>query len=185
MGERVLVITETPGLLCPRYKRSYGLQRNDVREALLLADIAHTLSYTRFTVNHPQAAMHLNSLVPLAAMVSMAAAVPLTQRDCTPAVRQEWRQLPRETQQSYVDAIKCLKTKPSRIGKNLTTTLYDDFPYVHAHLDTSSKSCQAWEHVYENTPCLQKTRSPFRGLLPSLASILCSRLRKGAQGLRL
>lgn len=32
-----------------------------------------------------------------------------------------------------MDAVKCLATKPSRLGLN--TSLYDDFPYVHAQLN--------------------------------------------------
>ncbi|TIC90617.1 Tyrosinase ustQ [Colletotrichum higginsianum] len=92
------------------------------------------------------------------AFIGVVVSAPLTQNiHCqNPAVRQEWRLLPKETQQSYVDAVKCLKTKPSRIGRNLTTTLYDDFPYIHAHLDTSIHfvaSFLPWHryfvHVYE------------------------------------
>ncbi|KAH6682247.1 monooxygenase [Plectosphaerella plurivora] len=79
--------------------------------------------------------MHFKSLATHLAIFASATAIPLAERDgCTPAVRQEWRKLPRETQQSYIEAVKCLKTKPSRLGKNLTTSLYDDFPYAHAHL---------------------------------------------------
>lgn len=55
-----------------------------------------------------------------------------------PVVRQEWRQLSEAARQNYLDAVKCLKSKPSRLG--LKTPLYDDFPYVHARLDTESES---------------------------------------------
>ncbi|KAJ4254533.1 hypothetical protein NW762_010132 [Fusarium torreyae] len=49
---------------------------------------------------------------------------------CTnPVKRVEWRELKAADKQSYIDAVLCLKTKPSRLG--LKTSLYDDFPYVH------------------------------------------------------
>ncbi|CAG8950727.1 hypothetical protein HYFRA_00002938 [Hymenoscyphus fraxineus] len=46
-----------------------------------------------------------------------------------PVTRVEWRDLTPDLQQSYIDAVLCLKTRPSRIGLN--TSLYDDFPWVH------------------------------------------------------
>ncbi|KAM0205553.1 hypothetical protein ACHAPA_011533 [Fusarium lateritium] len=46
-----------------------------------------------------------------------------------PIKRVEWRQLKDSDKQSYINAVKCLKTKPSRLG--LKTSLYDDFAYVH------------------------------------------------------
>lgn len=52
-----------------------------------------------------------------------------TQRCVVPITRIEWRDLAPDVRQSYIDAVLCLKTKPSRIG--LSTSLYDDFPYVH------------------------------------------------------
>jgi tyrosinase len=53
-----------------------------------------------------------------------------------PTKRVEWRELDDAARQQYTDAVLCLSTKPSRLGLN--TTLYDDFPYVHAHLDKQS-----------------------------------------------
>lgn len=55
-----------------------------------------------------------------------------------PRLRVEWREMDPVDQQSYLDSVLCLKTKPSRIG--LTGTLYDDFPYVHFNLSSQSKS---------------------------------------------
>ncbi|KAK8044124.1 Di-copper centre-containing protein [Apiospora rasikravindrae] len=52
-----------------------------------------------------------------------------------PAKRVEWRTMDAAVQKQYIDAVKCLKTKPSGMGLN--TTRYDDFPYVHTHLDTT------------------------------------------------
>ncbi|KAH6838461.1 hypothetical protein B0I37DRAFT_316553 [Chaetomium sp. MPI-CAGE-AT-0009] len=52
-----------------------------------------------------------------------------------PVKRVEWRELDATLQRQYIDAVLCLKTKPSELGLN--TTRYDDFPYVHTHLDTS------------------------------------------------
>lgn len=58
---------------------------------------------------------------------------------CTnPDQRREWRSLSTAEQEEYISAVKCLSTKPSRL--NLTTTLYDDFPYVHNELNSNSQS---------------------------------------------
>jgi len=59
------------------------------------------------------------------------------QWDCVnPATRQEWRTLTPSDKNTYINAVKCLQTKPSRVGTN--GTLYDDFSWVHKH--ASSKS---------------------------------------------
>jgi hypothetical protein len=83
---------------------------------------------------------------------------------CTnPVKRVEWRTLGAEVQKQYVDAVLCLKTKPSGIG--LDSSRYDDFPYVHTKLDTSSAcllipftlSCL---RLHGLTPRIQFTRWP-------------------------
>ena len=51
-------------------------------------------------------------------------------------LRREWRTLTVVEQHDYVRAVRCLTTKPSRIGHN--GTLYDDFPWVHKHTSTNS-----------------------------------------------
>ncbi|KAF9872934.1 hypothetical protein CkaCkLH20_09444 [Colletotrichum karsti] len=69
----------------------------------------------------------------LSFLLGLAGAAALTYPDparCTaPVVRREWRDLSEENRQSYIDAVLCLKTKPSKI--DLPTSLYDDFPFVH------------------------------------------------------
>lgn len=55
----------------------------------------------------------------------------------SPVKRVEWRELKDTDKQSYINAVKCLKTKPSRLG--LKTSLYDDFAYVHFQYNPSSK----------------------------------------------
>ena len=51
---------------------------------------------------------------------------------CTnPPLRREWRSLARVEKDKYIQAVKCLKTIPSRLGLN--QTLYDDFPWVHSN----------------------------------------------------
>lgn len=63
----------------------------------------------------------------------------VTAAACTnPEQRREWRSLSTAEQEEYISAVKCLATKPSRL--NLTTTLYDDFPYVHNELNSNSQS---------------------------------------------
>ncbi|CAJ2509338.1 Uu.00g143640.m01.CDS01 [Anthostomella pinea] len=83
-------------------------------------------------------ATYLAVLSGLASSPRLARGSPVASRQeassCTePASRPEWRTLPDDTKAEYISAVKCLTTKPSRIG--LDTTLYDDFPYVHAQLN--------------------------------------------------
>jgi tyrosinase len=81
--------------------------------------------------------MRPSVLVFAAALTPALAAPAPTQQKCTnPQKRPEWRELSEAGQQSYIDAVLCLKTKPSRLG--LDTTLYDDFPYVHFNLSLDS-----------------------------------------------
>ncbi|KAH7173346.1 uncharacterized protein B0J16DRAFT_418652 [Fusarium flagelliforme] len=64
-------------------------------------------------------------------------ALPAVKADGTcinPPKRVEWRELSAANQKGYIDAVLCLKTKPSRIGLK-ESTLYDDFPYVHFKLN--------------------------------------------------
>jgi tyrosinase len=75
----------------------------------------------------------------LAAGLGQAASIPRqTEPGCTNAQKRlEWRQLNQTGRESYTNAVLCLKTKPSRIG--LATSLYDDFPYIHARLNNESE----------------------------------------------
>ena len=58
---------------------------------------------------------------------------------CTsPILRKEWSAATAEEKTSYIDAVNCLVTKPSRIGL-VNSTLFDDFPYVHNALNLRSK----------------------------------------------
>ena len=50
--------------------------------------------------------------------------------------RREWRTLGPAEQDDYIRAVRCLSTKPSKLGNK--GTMYDDFPWVHKH--TSSYS---------------------------------------------
>ncbi|KAH7014498.1 uncharacterized protein B0I36DRAFT_378185 [Microdochium trichocladiopsis] len=72
----------------------------------------------------------------LAGAASALPTVNITASTCVaPSKRIEWRQLGAANQQSYLNAVKCLKTKPSRLGIEPASTLYDDFPYVHFQLN--------------------------------------------------
>jgi hypothetical protein len=46
--------------------------------------------------------------------------------------RREWRTLNVEEKKAYTDAVRCLKTKDSRL--DLNQTLYDDFPWIHSRI---------------------------------------------------
>lgn len=87
--------------------------------------------------------MKLLQFTLLGASLSAALALPSDisprQSTCTsPKLRKEWSKATRAEQQSYINAVLCLATKPSRIG--LQTTLYDDFAYVHSSLTMQSES---------------------------------------------
>ena len=67
-------------------------------------------------------------LVSVATVVS-AAPAELQKRACTnPVLRKNWNSATTSEQTNYVNAVKCLATKPSVLGTN--ATLYDDFTYV-------------------------------------------------------
>ncbi|KAF4453694.1 hypothetical protein F53441_3703 [Fusarium austroafricanum] len=76
--------------------------------------------------------MKFLSLLTVAGAVAPVVALPSVQveKPCLePEKRVEWRQLSSADQKSYIDAVLCLKTKPSRMG--LKSSLYDDFPHLH------------------------------------------------------
>ncbi|PVH90604.1 Di-copper centre-containing protein [Periconia macrospinosa] len=80
--------------------------------------------------------MHFLSLLSMISLVSAAALIHPRQNStgCTnPEKRVEFRTLDAVAQKQYTDAVMCLSTKPSTIGLN--TTLYDDFTYIHTHLN--------------------------------------------------
>ena len=59
---------------------------------------------------------------------------------CTkPYIRHEWRTFSREEKRAYILSVKCLKTKPSRLGFQ-NHSLYDDFPYFHSRVGEQSRS---------------------------------------------
>ncbi|KXJ87917.1 hypothetical protein Micbo1qcDRAFT_178566 [Microdochium bolleyi] len=75
-------------------------------------------------------------LIPFVAAASAAVlpTVSVNSAACvSPTKRVEWRELSAADQEGYIAAVKCLTTKPSRIGLE-KSTLYDDFPYVHFQL---------------------------------------------------
>ncbi|KAK7923585.1 hypothetical protein PG985_007656 [Apiospora marii] len=103
--------------------------------------------------------MKFVSMLAAAGAIAPAIAVPAAvepRAACTnPAKKVEWRQLSAEDQQSYIKAVLCLKTKPSKTG--LETSLYDDFPHVHFSYNTyihGSAPFLPWHryfvHVYLN-----------------------------------
>ncbi|PVI05329.1 Di-copper centre-containing protein [Periconia macrospinosa] len=80
--------------------------------------------------------MYLAQLLSLTGLAA-AVAVPrqASTQECTnPVKRVEFRTLDAATRKQYTDAVMCLSTKPSSIGLN--TSLYDDFTYVHTHLNS-------------------------------------------------
>ncbi|KAK4233363.1 hypothetical protein C8A03DRAFT_38930 [Achaetomium macrosporum] len=102
--------------------------------------------------------MKLFSMLMAASAIVLAAARPANQprQRCTsPSKRIEWRQLTAADRQSYIKAVLCLKTKPSRMG--LSTPLYDDFAHLHFKLSNyihGGPPFLPWHryfvHVHEN-----------------------------------
>lgn len=84
--------------------------------------------------------MQLLRLLSLSSVASAAALVQPRAGGCaTPEKRVEFRALDAAAQKQYTDAVMCLATKPSGINLGLNTTLYDDFSYVHTHLNQISR----------------------------------------------
>ena len=79
--------------------------------------------------------------------------------------RREWRSLSVAERDNYIDAVLCLKAKPSRLG--MSNSLYDDFPYIHNQFDADGKL-----HSKHKPQGLTASRSTFRRIIPTLASIL-------------
>lgn len=72
-----------------------------------------------------------------AGTIGQVGALPSGRTCTTPSKRIEWRELDAVHQQSYIEAVLCLKTKPSRMG--LSTPLYDDFSHLHFKLNQYSE----------------------------------------------
>jgi len=76
----------------------------------------------------------------ITALISAALALPseLTPRQTcsSPKLRKSWAKATNAEKQSYINAVLCLATKPSRLKVATHKTLYDDFGYAHAVLST-------------------------------------------------
>ena len=121
----------------------------------------------------------------------LCAAATLPRRDdsaCTnPQQRLEWRALSDDVKKRYTDSVLCLKTKPSQLG--LTTSRYDDFPYIHTHLDRSSTyrpSLTRQDHSHLiSAKANARIHSPLSSHIPPLAQTLRPRVRELPPLLRL
>ncbi|KAK6863486.1 hypothetical protein PG995_000014 [Apiospora arundinis] len=89
--------------------------------------------------------MQLLHLLSLSSLASAAALVQPRQASsgcANPEKRVEFRSLDAASQKQYTDAVMCLATKPSGLSDlKLNTTLYDDFSYVHTHLNQIIHFC--------------------------------------------
>ena len=60
---------------------------------------------------------------------------------CTsPKVRKNWAAATAAEKKSYINAVLCLPTKPSRLHIATHNNLYDDFGYIHAKLSAPQRS---------------------------------------------
>lgn len=88
-----------------------------------------------FAMKLPQTAILIGAALQTAA--GLPSPEPLAARACTtPKLRREWSKATQAERTSYINAVKCLTTKPSKIG--LDHRLYDDFVFVHATLFNQS-----------------------------------------------
>ncbi|KAI1662918.1 Di-copper centre-containing protein [Daldinia decipiens] len=88
------------------------------------------------------------------AAVAAASIIPPRATCENPTVRKEWRSLSADERDSYISAVHCLAKQPSKLG--LSTTQYDDFPFVHNALNNDIHfvaSFLPWHryyvHIYE------------------------------------
>jgi len=86
-------------------------------------------------------------LLHLATLATAALALPsdiLTARQkktCTsPKLRKDWAKATSAEKRSYIDAVLCLATKPTKLRISTHKTLYDDFGYIHAKLTDPQRS---------------------------------------------
>lgn len=106
--------------------------------------------------------MHLLRLTTFAGLTAGAAidSQPKGQQRCVdPVTRTEWRDLTPAVQRSYIDAVYCMKAKPSRIG--LTTSLLDDFPFVHQSVNLESERTTNFQVKKRIKTLLRDHQSPF------------------------
>lgn len=97
--------------------------------------------------------MQLLHLLSAASLASAATLAPRQAKSgCSnPEKRVEFRTLDAAAQKQYTDAVMCMATKPSSLNLGLNTTLYDDFPYVHTHLNKIIHFCGMflpWHRYY-------------------------------------
>jgi len=58
----------------------------------------------------------------------------------TPKLRKNWAKATPAEKKSYINAVLCLATKPSKLRVSTHSTLYDDFGYIHAQLNLPQRS---------------------------------------------
>lgn len=76
----------------------------------------------------------LTTLLPLLLLADLTTAQSYSfTPSCTTAqrTRYEWRELSATNQKSFIDAVVCLKKRPSKLRNVGSPSLYDDFVYVH------------------------------------------------------
>lgn len=78
------------------------------------------------------------------------------QQTCTSTTRREWRELSRQDQDSYIQAVTCLKQRPSRIQGIQSPSRYDDMVYAHSMVLTTAHGTplflpwhRMYIHIYE------------------------------------
>lgn len=85
--------------------------------------------------------LHLATLATAALALPSDSLSPRQKKTCTsPKVRKNWAKATAAEKKSYINAVLCLATKPSRLRVSTHSTLYDDFGYIHAQLSAPQRS---------------------------------------------
>lgn len=102
------------------------------------------------------------------AAFTLTTAIPFTPRSTgcdNPSTRQEWRALTSTQKSAYIEAVQCMASKPSQLG--LSTTHYDDFPYIHNVLNNDSE-CLLIQRK-EIIDLLTRVDSSLRSIISAMA----------------
>ncbi|KAK4446432.1 hypothetical protein QBC34DRAFT_450849 [Podospora aff. communis PSN243] len=83
--------------------------------------------------------LHFATLTTAALALPSEPLEPRQQRCTNPKLRKSWAKATNAEKQSYLNAVLCLATKPSKLKISTHNKLYDDFGYVHAQLSNPQK----------------------------------------------
>ncbi|MBW0532115.1 hypothetical protein O181_071830 [Austropuccinia psidii MF-1] len=106
-----------------------------IPESFLTADLLRPLvAFTCLVTMKFSSGLSSSLLLLYLSLASVALAQAARQSCPQIRVRREWRRLSSSSQASYIRAVKCLTTRPSRLRTRYNLRHYDDFQYIHSTL---------------------------------------------------